>query len=848
MDQTIGTELCLTYVSIGERAGEDQLGAFYEVVEWTRTQAGTTVVFANRVYGDGTQVFKQEFPDGLQGTSTGNKDLVSTAYPRVILPTSPGVRYITPGGYMAGWTLLAQGSTQSDLARFRDGEDGGIAVLFRPVEGNRTESVVISALTNAMAAGVSLDPGTSRLDWGVQGLAEDLPQGFSLEVILHPHSQSVVRNIMSWGEMLKKYHSTVKIPDPSAEYLSYYTDNGAYHYYNPLPFTNFRDVVLDIYNYSVQKDIPIRYIQLDSWWYHKGEGGGLKNWTEIPLIIPDGIGNLHEITGWPIVAHNRYFSSDTDYAVQNGGPYAFTIDEATAKALPLEKVFWDDLLDDALAWGLATYEQDWLDRQYMYTSALHTDVTLGGKWLDQMGGAALERGLNIQYCMSLTRHLLHSVSLPAVTQIRVSDDYMLSPDQWRIGVTNLLAHALDLKPFKDVFWSSKENSNNFFKDCDLALPESVWHPLNLTHSYGGRINTTASEKACLLWADFGWDDKYYGSGMALNLCRNPADLRDGPFCYTKAGFDIPEEEWEWEYCDAPICDFGCYFGDGALYIGDHNVTQSGLSCVDWAGEYGLSGAKCRNPNSDVAPWCFVTQDHSQRDYCDNECPEAVEYNPQLQSAVSTLAGGPLGVGDKAQNLDVELIMRSCNKEGLLLHPTKPATVIDLYFMSPEYREVWTGYSTVDDYTFGFIFLAEVEKDLSLSSFDLNLDDAFQSDVLLWQNYPEGSPHQQLVKAGARVLLPSCGGFLNFCLFYTSPAIAAEGRDLFILGEKSKWVPISPQRISGIEATPTGVSVSVSGVVGERVVLSFSDGEVFDVTCDFQASGVMTIDVASRACT
>lgn len=46
-----------------------------------------------------------------------------------------------------------------------------------------------------------------------------------------------------------------------------------------------------------------------------------------------------------------------------------------------------------------------------------------------MGGTADERGLNIQYCMSFIRHLLHSTRLPAVTQIRVSDDYILCPVQ-----------------------------------------------------------------------------------------------------------------------------------------------------------------------------------------------------------------------------------------------------------------------------------------------------------------------------------------------------------------------------------------------------------------------------------
>lgn len=49
------------------------------------------------------------------------------------------------------------------------------------------------------------------------------------------------------------------------------------------------------------------------------------------------------------------------------GQYPFTVDEETGKSLPLDKSFWDDLLDEALTWGLATYEQDWLDRQYMFT-------------------------------------------------------------------------------------------------------------------------------------------------------------------------------------------------------------------------------------------------------------------------------------------------------------------------------------------------------------------------------------------------------------------------------------------------------------------------------------------------
>jgi hypothetical protein len=51
-----------------------------------------------------------------------------------------------------------------------------------------------------------------------------------------------------------------------------------------------------------------------------------------------------------------------------------------------------------------------------------------------------------------------SLEIPAVSQIRVSDDYQPSPssDQWSLGETSLLAHVLGLRPFKDVFWTAKD--------------------------------------------------------------------------------------------------------------------------------------------------------------------------------------------------------------------------------------------------------------------------------------------------------------------------------------------------------------------------------------------------------
>ena len=58
--------------------------------------------------------------------------------------------------------------------------------------------------------------------------------------------------------------------------------------------------------------------------------------------------------------------------------------------------------------------------------------------------------------MPWPRHVVQSLEIPVVTQIRVSDDYQPGNTQWRIGDTTILAHAVGLAAFKDV--SSIANS------------------------------------------------------------------------------------------------------------------------------------------------------------------------------------------------------------------------------------------------------------------------------------------------------------------------------------------------------------------------------------------------------
>ncbi|CAL4221073.1 unnamed protein product, partial [Meganyctiphanes norvegica] len=414
-------------------------------------------------------------------------------------------------------------------------------------------------------------------------------------------------------------------------------------------------------------------------------------------------------------------------------------------------------------------------------------------------------------------------------------------EQWRIGHTSLFAHALGLEVFKDNFWSSRENVNVPFNDCMLVTPEPA-NPLHLTYKYGGRRNYTESGASCIPWSDFGWDDKYPGSGLDNNnRCMNPENVHKGAFCFTKAEFDIPEDDWIWEYCDVPLCEVDCYLYNGWTYLGPHNVTQSGAPCVDWAGEYHLTGAHCRNPTQEEQPWCYISEDHSQRDFCDNKCVEATEPNSELQSAVSTLSAGPVGLGDKAENLNVELIMKSCNTEGLLLKPSKPLTVIDLYFLSPEHYEVWTAHSIIEsndgsNLHFGIIFTAETEKAFTLSPWDLNLEQSLDGSSVVWNTVNEDI--QIVGENDGSVYLPTCSGYMNFCLHYTSPVITLpNGKSIAVLGERSKWTPISPQRILSIISDDDTVKVKVYGVQGENIKFEYYNMEqIYTVDVVFNSTG------------
>ncbi|VDI03306.1 Hypothetical predicted protein [Mytilus galloprovincialis] len=370
--------------------------------------------------------------------------------------------FLSLGGKMFGDFAKSTGRfSDSDIGVIADGMRSGPLALFDDT-GN---TLLIAPFTKFMTTSLWYESGPSpRLSWGIMGGINEVPADYTSSTIVITGS-GINKAFETYGAILRKFYSTdvqrnsAIGKDRTIHYLGYWTDNGAFYYYNPEKNKTYEQTMLDVKQNSVEQHIPYRYLQLDSWWYYKSKNfEALKEWTARPEVFPNGLRNLTLATNWPIAAHNRYWSNETVYAKQNGGSYTFV--KEYILSLPNDQGFWNDLLSNGTEWGLILYEQDWLNIQTLFTGALQTDLNLGETWLTQMGNAAKTNGLSLQYCMALPRHALQSLTIPQVTQVRVSEDYLLDPLQWKIGISSIFAYALNVRPYKDTFWTSKNESVN----------------------------------------------------------------------------------------------------------------------------------------------------------------------------------------------------------------------------------------------------------------------------------------------------------------------------------------------------------------------------------------------------
>ncbi|XP_067661068.1 uncharacterized protein [Haliotis asinina] len=223
---------------------------------------------------------------------------------------------------------------------------------------------------------------------------------------------------------------------------------------------------------------------------------------------------------------------------------------------------------------------------------------------------------------------------------------------------------------------------------------------------------------------------------------------------------------------------------------------------------------------------------------------------RLNAAVATLSTGPVGIGDMVGATNKTLIMKSVNSDGLILKPSRPATAIDNRirrmawsdFEGPD-GEVWSTYSDFGGKNkYGIILAADLQGNYTMTPCMAGFQ-GFPTSMV----FPANSPNKTQPLTDPQPLTMSGCTMADFCLFYVSPVLTINGKQVLIQGELDKWVPMSPQRVTAINIADD-ITISLTGAAYETVSFWFNvDGKSSPVTCTLGAAGLATLSFTAGLC-
>lgn len=415
-------------------------------------------------------LFSVAFPSGLQNCSAGSFETLSVNFP-CFINESPNQRMLTFKD-----SLMAPPSRDvvvtSGPRLFFDDDLNTFLI-------SSTDEFMIH-LTSVIGANIAA---------GLNGEIEHIEPNYKSRTMLI-FDRGINRSFERFGDLLRCLHGKNRksmYMDVATSYIGYWTDNGAYYYYNPMKGKKLSQTLVEVSKHIEEMDLPIQYYNIDSWWYQKsvsawkrrwignfgrivggGLYGGALTYERDPYHMHVPVDELSRILGKPFVAHHRWFHTDTPYKEEYDfyieknrlGFWAKLIRGYDDKSICLERDLWDRLMADCPKWNIAVWEQDWLEPQFRAFSMLRNRTGNADKWITNMGEAAADHGVTIQYALSSAGMNLTSVKLNAVSYARTAQDYHprwpRSYDFKPFAQSNILAYALRLWPFKDVFRSTCE--------------------------------------------------------------------------------------------------------------------------------------------------------------------------------------------------------------------------------------------------------------------------------------------------------------------------------------------------------------------------------------------------------
>lgn len=276
----------------------------------------------------------------------------------------------------------------------------------------------------------------------------------------------------------------------------------------------------------------------------------------------------------------------------------------------------------------------------------------------------------------------------------------------------------------------------------------------------------------------------------------------------------------------------------------------------------------------------------------------VEKAPSMQHAISVLSAGPVSPGDLVGYAVRSEVVRSVNAAGRLLHPSRPATAIDRQVAARAFGpalsggpagEVWATGSYVSGWTWGHVIAMVLTAPFSFLPGDLASTVVAHASMMsaprarMAQAAASGAVSALSSNAGEATAALSAPGDLgvvayalntstldasslvvqpfddahaiplvtcnlvDFQLWHTAPV---HSNGWAMLGDLTKYVPVSPARIASVEEDGYDLIVSLVGSAGEAVPLTFweqSSGTTVTLNCVLDAAGTARAAMPERFC-
>ncbi len=452
-------ELHTTATGVQVRSGTDRIGPYKEIAfQWS---SGRAMRGSIRAYARRNAVLFSESVIGKSGINPP---------PFPVLHASPS------GAYLLTYAEREFAAPQifrrlGEKSGVTDTVHSGPVVLFE----NASKACILSAASDFMVSCIVEHSDGSIASSLLPGLT-DVGKEYTYKTLL-VGAPGINRAWETWGTLLTDLHGK-KRPSNEADtglrYLGYWTDNGASYYYNYDTTKGYEGTLLSEVRHLDTVGIPVRYLQLDSWWYLKGfnppDGkvpehpesknaalpagewnryGGLLEYSPARALFPDGLKSFRKKVGIPLITHNRWIERDSPYRKK------YTISGIGA----IDPRWWEMIASNIASWGVQTYEQDWQNFIYQYSPEFTSTTWAAEKFFDGMAEACARHGLTMQYCMSLPRcYLQGGANYPNLTTMRVSGD-RFERSKWKEFLYgSRFSSALGVWPWADVFMSTEKDN------------------------------------------------------------------------------------------------------------------------------------------------------------------------------------------------------------------------------------------------------------------------------------------------------------------------------------------------------------------------------------------------------